>query len=309
MRNLLYVLTILVLSCPALSAQSDSSSFRVISFRKLDWDLDARSNYPMTDQNGRKAALVKVVTTESGFDFDVGMMGVVGIRQEIGEIWVYVPEKVRKITIRHKDFGIIRDYGLGTPLESAAVYELVLGTPPAEASVVVRDSIIYLPAPPEIIKKERKPIGISLLADISLPEPAFGAMTLLCGERFGGYLKFRSNFKASGYSYDCSADGTTESGYIWTSGRSRISKLSLSAGGAIRCGERLFVCMGAGYGRRLLLWEDSSGEWARVEGSSRSGLVTEVGALMRLGRFAVYTGVSAIGFRYLDAEIGVGLNF
>lgn len=307
---MLYVLTILVLSCPALSAQSDSSSFRVISFRKLDWDLDARSNYPMTDQNGRKAALVKVVTTESGFDFDVGMMGVVGIRQEIGEIWVYVPEKVRKITIRHKDFGIIRDYGLGTPLESASVYELVLGTPPpAEASVVVRDSIIYLPSPPEIIKNERKPIGISLLADISLPDSAFGAMALLCGKNFGGYLKFRSNFKSSGYSYDCNADGTTESGYIWTSGRSRISKLSLSAGGAIRCGERLLACMGAGYGRRLLLWEDSTGEWARVEGSSRSGPVTEVGALMRLGRFAVYTGVSTIGFRYLDAEIGVGLNF
>lgn len=311
MKKLFCVLSVLVLSSMALSAQSDSSAFRVISFRKLDWDLDARSNCPMTDQNGRKAALIKVVTTENGFDFDVGMMGIVGIRQEIGEIWVYVPEKVRKITIRHKDFGIIRDYGLGSPLESASVYELVLGSPrPApESTIVVRDSIIYIPATPETAKKERKPLGISILATACIPDSAFGAMALRCGESFGGYVKFRSNFESAACDYDCSPDGTTETGYIWTSGKSRVSKIILSAGGVLRCGGHLYACAGAGYGRRLLLWEDSAGGWAKVEGSSHSGLSTEIGALMRLGRLAVYTGVCTIGFKYLDAEIGLGLNF
>ncbi len=238
------------------------------------------------------------------------MMGVVGIRQEIGEIWVYVPEKVRKITIRHKDFGIIRDFVLDTPLESASVYELILGTPqPPESSVAVRDTIIYLPAPPKIVKKEWRPLGISLLANVSLPDPAFGATALWYGKRFGGYLKFRSNFNSPDYTYDCNADGTTKSGYIWTSGESRISKLILSVGGTVRCGEQLSACIGAGYGRRILLWEDSTGEWARVRGNSLSGPVVEIGALMRLSRLAIYTGVCSINFKYLDIEIGLGLNF
>ncbi len=311
MRKLLCLLTTLALSVLTLSAQEDSSAFRVVSFRRLDWDLDARSNYPMNDQNGRKAALIKVVTTESGFDFDTGVMGIVGIRQEIGEIWVYVPEKVRKLTIRHKDFGIIRDYGLGAPLESAATYELVLGTPPrsAESTVTVRDSIIYVPTVTEAVKKEWKPLGVSILATISLPDPTIGAMALWCGERFGAYLKFGSNLKSAAYGYDCNADGTTEEGYIWTSGESRVSKLSLSAGGTLRCNGWLYVCAGAGYGRRLLLWEDSTGGWARVAGSSFSGPAAEAGALVRFSRLALYAGVSSVSFRYFDAQIGLGLNF
>ncbi len=304
------MLSVLVLSVPGLSAQIDSSAFHIVSFKKLDWDLDARSNYPMTDQNGRKAALIKVVTTESGFDFDVGIMGIVGIRQEIGEIWVYVPEKVRKLTIRHKDFGIIRDYSLGTPLESAAVYELILGTPsPIPAgTVVVRDSIIYVPTPAEPVKKEWKALGISILTTASLPDPTFGAMVLRC-RKYGGYVKFRSNFKSESYSYDCNPDGTTQEGYIWTSGESRICKLSLTAGGVFRVSDHLHACLGAGYGRRLLLWEDSSGGWARVSGSSHSGMAADAGVLMRFGRFAAYAGVCTVGFGYLDAELGIGLNF
>ena len=66
-----------MLICVSAFAQTDSSEFRVKSFRKLDWDVDARVNYPMMDQNNKKAALIKVVTTIPGFDFDVGVMGVV----------------------------------------------------------------------------------------------------------------------------------------------------------------------------------------------------------------------------------------
>lgn len=71
----------------------------------------------MLDQNSRKAALIKVVIPEAGFDFDVGVMGVVSVRQEVGEVWVYVPEGVRKITVRHQTYGVIRDYEFGCPIE------------------------------------------------------------------------------------------------------------------------------------------------------------------------------------------------
>lgn len=111
------VIFILLFAAVSVSAQTDSSGFFVQSFKKLEWDLDARSNYPVLDQNSRKAALIKVVIPEAGFDFDVGVMGVVSVRQEVGEVWVYVPEGVRKITIRHQTYGVIRDYEFGCPIE------------------------------------------------------------------------------------------------------------------------------------------------------------------------------------------------
>ena len=67
------VIFILLLAAVSASAQTDSSGFFVQSFKKLEWDLDARSNYPELDQNNRKAALIKVVIPEAGFDFDVGV--------------------------------------------------------------------------------------------------------------------------------------------------------------------------------------------------------------------------------------------
>lgn len=150
----LAVIFIMLLVVVSVSAQTDSSGFYVQSFKKLEWDLDARSNYPVLDQNNRKAALIKVVIPEAGFDFDVGVMGVVGVKQEVGEVWVYVPEGVRKITIRHQNYGVIRGYEFSFPIESASVYELKLHVPLqpktiviVKDSIIVRDSIVYVPTP------------------------------------------------------------------------------------------------------------------------------------------------------------------
>lgn len=310
MRKLFCLLQAIAFSVLTLSAQSGSSTFSVLSFRKLDWDLDARSNYPVNDQNGHKAALIKVVTPMDGFDFDVGVMGVVSVRQETGEIWVYVPEKVRKITIRHREFGVIRDYDLGIPLESATVYELILATPlPAvRDTVVVKDSIVYVPAPAEISAKHHRQKGFSALATASAPDLSFGTMLLWCG-KFGGYVNLSSNFKSASYDYGCSSDGTADGGYIWTSGKSRISRMSVSAGGTMKCTDWLYVCAGAGYGRRLLLWEDSAGRWAQVKENSFRGISADAGALLRFGKLAIYAGATTIRFRSFSAELGAGLNF
>ena len=304
-------LLIFILWATAAMAQSDSTVFRVVSFRKLDWDLDARSNYPMMDQNGRKAALIKVVIPNDNFDFDVGIMGIVGVRQEIGEIWVYVPEGVRKMTIRHKDYGIIRDYQFGIPIESAAVYELLLEVHrPPESKVVVRDSIVYLPSPvTQEIPHRRKAIGAAAIVTAAAPDLSAGLMLTYCPARLGGYLKCRSNFTASSHDYTCSQDGTTDSGYVWTSGESRVSKLAISAGAVLRCTGWLYACAGVGYGKRVLTWKDSEGRWAKVDGHSPTGFASDLGASFKLGPVALYAGVSTINFRYFDMEVGLGFNF
>ncbi|MBN1338808.1 MAG: PEGA domain-containing protein [Bacteroidales bacterium] len=107
----------------------------VESFRLLENDLDARVNFPEKDRNGEVAALIKVVTTQTGFEFDSDMLGIVDIVPKTAEYWVYVPRGARSLTIKHSQLGILRNYPYPLPIESATVYEMKLVT--GEVTVVV----------------------------------------------------------------------------------------------------------------------------------------------------------------------------
>ena len=122
MKFLLFV--ILVMSVSLAEAQQLS----VKSFRKLENDLSARGSEGRTDQNGDRCAIIKIVTTESGFDFDPDALGSMGSIQKKGEIWLYVPYGARRLTIRHAQLGMLRDYAYPERIEKACVYELVLTT-------------------------------------------------------------------------------------------------------------------------------------------------------------------------------------
>ena len=113
-----------LLALPALSQQ-----ISVESFTPLENDLTANTAGTMKkDQNGKTCALIKVVPSEKGFNFDVGILGVVATEQKVGEIWVYVPEKIRFITIAHPQLGVLRNYPIPQQVESARTYELRLVT-------------------------------------------------------------------------------------------------------------------------------------------------------------------------------------
>lgn len=106
-----------------LSAQNIS----VAGFKLLDTDLTAITQGTQEiDQNGEVAALIKVVTTETGFSFDIGSLGIVKTHQAVGEIWVYVPKRAQKISIFHQKYGVIRNYYFPVPIESGRSYELKL---------------------------------------------------------------------------------------------------------------------------------------------------------------------------------------
>ena len=134
--RLFRTLLILVLlnACGHLWAQTLS----VESFRLLPNDLTANTYGTMEyDQNGEVAALIKVVTSETGFVFDGGMLGIVKTVQKTGEIWVYVPYGLQKITILHQRLGVLRDYYFDLPIEKALTYELKLST--AVVRTVIED--------------------------------------------------------------------------------------------------------------------------------------------------------------------------
>ena len=119
----LLALTAALATCLGAWAQTLS----VTSFKPLDNDLTANlAGTQVKDQNGEVAALSKVVTTQTGFTFEGGMAGIVKTKQEVGEIWVYVPHGIQRITIKHPQLGVLRDYYFPCAIDEARTYEMVL---------------------------------------------------------------------------------------------------------------------------------------------------------------------------------------
>ena len=131
--RLRFLTLIYALFC-SITAIYSQDGITVKSFEETT-DLDARINYPMTDFNGKKSALVKIVTTEGDFTFDNGQLGIVKAihKPERSEWWVYMPEKTMKLQIMHPVYGQLRDsdagfYWFPNPLKAATTYRMELTT-------------------------------------------------------------------------------------------------------------------------------------------------------------------------------------
>ena len=102
----------------------------VAKFYCAESDMSAQDNR-VKDQNGEVCALIKVETTQKGFVFDNGSLGIVKTdANHVGEIWVFVPPKTKRMTIQHPQLGTLRDYYFDVNIESGRVYimQLVTGT-------------------------------------------------------------------------------------------------------------------------------------------------------------------------------------
>ena len=127
----------------------------ISSFKLLDTDLTANTAGTMEqDQNGETAALIKVVTTQTGFTFDGGALGIVKTVQKPSEIWVYVPRGLKKITISHPQLGMLRDYYLNIPIEAARTYEMILVA--GEVQTIVKQArtsqyVVFQLTPPDAV--------------------------------------------------------------------------------------------------------------------------------------------------------------
>ena len=103
-----------------------AQSLSVESFKLLETDLTANTNGTIEiDQNGEKAALIKIITTETGFTFESGIMGIVKQVPKVSEIWVYIPHGLQRLKIMHPQLGQV-EYYFPIPIEIACTYELKL---------------------------------------------------------------------------------------------------------------------------------------------------------------------------------------
>ena len=138
MKRKLFLILSLFLGLMA-NAQNNIS---VASFKLLPNDMTANlQGTSRIDQNGHTCALIKVVTTQTGFTFDVGIMGITDTEQKAGEIWVWVPFGVKHISIGHPTLGFLRDYYFPCSVEEARTYEMVLITGTVETIGSVSNSV------------------------------------------------------------------------------------------------------------------------------------------------------------------------
>ena len=134
MKRLRFLLFALLMLAGMASAWAQN--IVVQDFRLDETDLTANTAGTIViDQNGQKCALIKIETTQTGFTFDTGMLGVVKTEQHPGEVWVYVPEGVKRLTISHPQLGILRDHDLGQMLRRARTYILRLTTGEVQTTV------------------------------------------------------------------------------------------------------------------------------------------------------------------------------
>ncbi|MCH5328067.1 MAG: PEGA domain-containing protein [Coprobacter sp.] len=132
-----------------LSLSVYSQNMAIASFEMDETDQTANVSPTMKmDINGEKSALIKIVTTQKNFGFDVGSLGVTATEwqnsEHPGEIWLYVPNGVMKISIQHPQFGSIKDYDLGSRLQKGRTYVMVLTSDQVNTLVVDYDNFQIL---------------------------------------------------------------------------------------------------------------------------------------------------------------------
>ena len=126
-----------------------AQSMSVASFRLDEKDHTANIKGSVEyDLNGEKCALIKIETTQRGFVFDTGFHGITKVVEQNdehpGEIWLYIPYGVNKLSIQHPQLGIIRDYDLGLRVQKGKTYILQLTTDQVNTMIVDYNNSQYL---------------------------------------------------------------------------------------------------------------------------------------------------------------------
>ena len=79
------------------------------------------------DDDGNRYALIRVLTTDKGFHFDVGSIGSEPPDEDhVAEIWVYVGQGARHISISHKKYGTLERFDFPEPLQGGRTYIMKL---------------------------------------------------------------------------------------------------------------------------------------------------------------------------------------
>ena len=111
---------VLALFLMAFATSMQGQNFKVTDFEEYVWGTYART-HPVKDyQKNELCAVIRFTVPTRGFKFTGD--GVMKQVNGAGEALVYVPKGTEKITIRHLDYGMIRDYQLPVNISSGSEY-------------------------------------------------------------------------------------------------------------------------------------------------------------------------------------------
>ncbi len=297
--------------------------FSVSSFRQLPNDVSAFIN-PVRDLNDEDCGLVKVMASDD-FAFSTPL-GIVKRVDKVGEIWLYLPRGSKKITIKHPELGVLRDYVFPERIDSHMTYELRIDEPAkaveAAASVpvvtTVTDTLVLTRVDTLIVRPAKKyiPLKFNALATLSVggkSNEVLGGVMLMALRRVGGFVHVSTDFGSIG-TVDgvCGrngemADGTTP----FYSGRTRHSAFMINGGVAQRLGDRVAIFEGAGYASDAVAWQlapSEGGGYLRNSYYSTRGISFELGALVTFRRVAVSASVSTIKGSQWFGSVGIGIT-
>jgi hypothetical protein len=102
-------------------AFSQSQDFVVENFHENTTDLSAVSSN-IRDLNGTPAGLIRFVVRDTKFQFDANL-GILHQEKKTGEVWLFVPQGTRRVTISHPYLGVLRGYELPVAIQSKTTYD------------------------------------------------------------------------------------------------------------------------------------------------------------------------------------------
>lgn len=321
-RHSLHIVFTLILLLPiSLKAQQ----FVVKSFRTIPNDLTA-FHTPVYDLNHDACALVKVVCSED-FVFD-SPLGIVKRTDEVGEVWLYLPKGSLLLTIRHPQWGVLRDYRFAEELTSNITYELVINPPQPEVQVTTPKEEIPITIEPDTVNiLEKEPIikepnaqpsehistkyMVTGIVGFSNETISYGVRLAML-RKHGFWLSAQSNFKTIPTTAgDCDENGrlTNGSGTPYYNGEIKRSLVKIMGGGIHHILGGLHIYEGIGYGNYSVIWGASNGKFYRNTDESALGVSAEIGAMYLLGNFAFSVGASTIMAKHWEANAGIGIYF
>ena len=323
--------TIMLLIALMLPLAGMAQEIKIEDFQKLERDMSARTA-KVKDVNGDLCALLKIETTEKGFEFSG--CNIEKTEQKTGEIWLFASPGVKFITIKHKDFGVLRNYQFPQSIESGVVYQIKLSTEAKEVkidtSTINKAVESKIDAKMEELNKKlalleemqkqsssQKPKRIRpvynketfamLNAAYSVaPQTSFG-LTFGMQKTWGWYVSVASGLKfdALGATKE-DTDGTND--YFYDDNKT-TSRLSIHGGAMYRIAKPLSIKLGVGYGVRNLAFTTQDSDCINIPSASHSGLECSAGVHLSFGKMAFSVDVRSIGFKYSEVKLGIGYNF
>ena len=288
--------------------------FKVTGFRVLSNDVSAFIT-PVRDLNNEACALLKVVARQD-FAFS-SPLGIVKRKDEVGEIWLYLPKGTRRITIKHPRWGVLRNYRLPLALESHVAYEMTISEPRIPMAyehdtVILTKTIVDTVAVKR--KRPRLPMTFHALFTLSMHQngPSWGVM-LAAMRRHGMFVHVSSDFRSIGNTrFTCDEEGyIDDSGTMpYYTGETRHSNWTATAGAIHRLCSVLSVFEGIGYGRAATAWqlaESEGGGSALNDGLTHKGVAGELGLMATFGRINISASVLTIAGQQWQGCVGIKL--